>query len=1694
MNSDARLRSLLNRSVRASAWNAWNAWKWLPALVVGLLLTGGPAFAADKTPAKPTPGPSGTDARWDTGSPLQPAAILGDSTTFAGHSDPREGKILMYHALDVEGGFLYSATGQGITVHDVKAGPTTAGASSYLYGWITGGDFPFWEHVGDSDWFLKAVDAPAGNENLAALTMDVQGFSVIAAPTPGNARVAYQAKTPTNGVYAVNVGGTDWAYALGDAGKVVRFNMTAAESMNKCLDDPIGKCPGVHKGIVTALGPESWVTLHGAGNFLAAGKWLGGGTVKIWSLADPAAPSLVLQIAVSARGVALWQSGGSYYLARIDSTGKRLSIHDVSCIAGGSCAGGAPEVWSTVLTAPTILPHVSVSQDGGKTYLYVGGDDYGSCVPQREYIFDATSPGSPTELTPKKHAAGYWGWYYQDCATGFNLVGPRIAKVYGGHLYRAAMSILDAHKVGTAGPPVANFSWSPSEIYPGTPVQFTDQSSGSPDSWTWNFQSATPSSSGAQNPSVSFSDDGEWDVSLAVSSSTNGPGVPVPPKKVKVLDPAPKLGGVTVSPAAPIVCQPVTTTAVGQGGQPVLSFKWEILNAGGTPVFTQTNGNTSQVWNTGGPPPAAAGSYTAKLTVSNGKGADAVQTAPFTLTAPASLPMNGQFTPACTNCTNGSPAAGVVKLSVNVPGATEWNWDFDGDNVFDDADWTSDPVTGPAPTHSYTSLGVRQVRVKVRNCLNQVGVISAPIAVDIKVITPLKALFSIQGGAFCFPGTDVCSVDGGIDVSFLDVSTGAEVWRFDWNGDGDYLDLGEGELDESDFTPVGPDARTIKHAFMQTGEFFPKLLVKRGASEENLYTLDKKLIVGTVQLPTISIDGPSSGKPSQALSFTASATVCSPNPSGWTWTAAGGTITGGNAKSVTITWSGLGNKSVSVSNSACGSASGSKTVVISNNDTPPPPPPPGLKAGFTYSPAAPAVGQAVAFDSASSTGSPTGWIWDFGDGSPFGTGAQASHTYAQPGSYNVQLSVTKPGNCAPAPFCEASVTKTVVVGTGEPPLGASFNTSAACISEFGLNTCTAEAGQAVTFTSTSTGNPTSMAWTFGDGGSGNGAAVTHTFQTAGTFTVTLNIGRGTNTASASKTFNVTGAGEQPLGASFQANASCGGEACSAQVGQPVTFTSTSTGNPVSLSWSFGDGGSGTGASVTHTFQTAGTFTVTLNIGKGANTASASKTFNVSGVVQPEAGTIVLPWVAQSRGALQQTSNLYIHNPGSIPMEIVLEFRRQGQPEANPPRSGQVIQPGATLYVGDVLKQLFNVENTIGFVTITKNKGDRNPVMTSFNNISGKKGSQYGQTIPSVALSREGTAAATTGSRMQYLVGLSDNKDRQAYFGLTNPNAEPAVYRLKFFDSLGRPIGTPSGDLTLPSFGARQYQLSEIRSQFGITAEDDYRVEVETVSGKQLYPYGTNVQTVSKDPSYQGAGQGKEKLYLIGAMRTKGSNKSEWQSDVVLSNAGAEVALADVSFLNAGPNSQPTAPLKITLQPGQTERLENVGRNWNVKEAVGLLTIESDAPNGLFPVVQGESYLSTKAKPGSRYGLAMAAFTDEDAAEAGEAHYMAGLRHDSNNRTTIWIYNNGNEAGTYDLIYRGLDGKVLGRVDNVVLGAGKLRQFNPSQHPLKALGKKSRGVPGGFTLQVVVKSGKVLAAAQVVNNKTNDPAYVQGQAQ
>jgi len=57
-------------------------------------------------------------------------------------------------------------------------------------------------------------------------------------------------------------------------------------------------------------------------------------------------------------------------------------------------------------------------------------------------------------------------------------------------------------------------------ITAGTSVSFVDQSSNNPTSWSWSFPGGTPSSSNSQNPKITYSNPGIYNVTLAVSNQS----------------------------------------------------------------------------------------------------------------------------------------------------------------------------------------------------------------------------------------------------------------------------------------------------------------------------------------------------------------------------------------------------------------------------------------------------------------------------------------------------------------------------------------------------------------------------------------------------------------------------------------------------------------------------------------------------------------------------------------------------------------------------------------------------------------------------------------------------------------------------------------------------------------------------------------------------------------------------------------------------------------------------------------------------------------------------------------------------------------------------------------------------------------------------------------------------------------------
>jgi PKD repeat protein len=164
---------------------------------------------------------------------------------------------------------------------------------------------------------------------------------------------------------------------------------------------------------------------------------------------------------------------------------------------------------------------------------------------------------------------------------------------------------------GTVDPPVADFSASDTSIYVGDSINFTDLSTNNPTSWSWTFEGGTPSSSTAENPSVTYNTAGTYDVSLTVTNSAGSDGET-------------KTNYITVSeiPIDPPVAEfTASTTTITVGGS--VSFtdqttnsptSWSWTFEGGTPS-SSTSQNPTITYNT-------VGTYDVSLTAYNSAGSD----------------------------------------------------------------------------------------------------------------------------------------------------------------------------------------------------------------------------------------------------------------------------------------------------------------------------------------------------------------------------------------------------------------------------------------------------------------------------------------------------------------------------------------------------------------------------------------------------------------------------------------------------------------------------------------------------------------------------------------------------------------------------------------------------------------------------------------------------------------------------------------------------------------------------------------------------------------------------------------------------------------------------------------------------------------------------------------------------------------
>lgn len=250
-----------------------------------------------------------------------------------------------------------------------------------------------------------------------------------------------------------------------------------------------------------------------------------------------------------------------------------------------------------------------------------------------------------------------------------------------------------------------------------------------------------------------------------------------------------------------------------------------------------------------------------------------------------------------------------------------------------------------------------------------------------------------------------------------------------------------------------------------------------------------------------------------------------------------------------------------------------------------------LRADFTANPPSGCAPLVVQFSDAS-TGNPTQWHWDLGNGT-ISYLQNPSVTYFLPGLYDVKLVISN------AQGADSVVRISFIQIFDHPQVNFNASVTSGC---YPLNV------QFTDLTNPVNGTITSWQWDFGDGTFGNTQNPSHIYTASGNYNVSL-IATNSNGCFKSLTKTQYIQVEPGVTADFTNSSQSG---CSAPAN--INFQNTSQGaGTLSYQWNFGDGSTSTQENPTHEYTNTGNYDVTLIV---TNSNGCSNT-----IVRPNAVSI-----------------------------------------------------------------------------------------------------------------------------------------------------------------------------------------------------------------------------------------------------------------------------------------------------------------------------------------------------------------------------------------------------------------------------------------------------------------------------------------
>ncbi|OPZ45103.1 MAG: PKD domain protein [Euryarchaeota archaeon ADurb.BinA087] len=349
-----------------------------------------------------------------------------------------------------------------------------------------------------------------------------------------------------------------------------------------------------------------------------------------------------------------------------------------------------------------------------------------------------------------------WAWDFQNDGTTDSTVKNPVFTYAAAGTYTVKLTATNAggsdpeiksnYITVTVAPPTANFTANKTAGNAPLTVQFTDQSTGSPTSWAWDFQNDGSTDSSTKNPVFTYATPGLYSVKLTATNA-GGSDPEIKTNYINVTT-APPVANFTANKTAGTAPLTVQFTDLSTGTP--TSWAWDFQNDGTVdstvknPVFTY----------------ATPGLYSVKLTATNTGGSNTtVRTNYINVTT---VPPVANFT---ANKTSGGAPLTVQFTDLSTGSPTSWAWDFQNDGSTDS--------TVKNPVFTYAMPGLYSVKLSAANA----GGSDVEIKTSYINVTTVPPVANFKAN----------KTTGGIPltVQFTDLSTGSPTsWAWDFQNDG----------------------------------------------------------------------------------------------------------------------------------------------------------------------------------------------------------------------------------------------------------------------------------------------------------------------------------------------------------------------------------------------------------------------------------------------------------------------------------------------------------------------------------------------------------------------------------------------------------------------------------------------------------------------------------------------------------------------------------------------------------------------------------------------------------------------------------------------------------------------------------------------------------------------------------------------